>query len=58
MAKTKQTARKVDPPVRQAGMEPAVLVPPAPQHEEVPEEEAGGQEGSRGGWGSTTRRDR
>ena len=36
MAKTKQTARKVDQPGRQAGMEPAVL---EPQHEEVPEEE-------------------
>ena len=47
MAKTKQTARKVDPPVRQAGMEPAVLVPPAPQHEEVPQEEVGAQEGAK-----------
>ena len=35
MAKTKQTARKVDQSGRQAGMEPAVL---EPQHEEVPEE--------------------
>ena len=36
MAKTKQTARKVDQPGRQAGMEPAVL---GQQHKEVPEEE-------------------
>ena len=41
MARTKQTARgaKASQPVRQAGMEPAVLAPPAPQHEEVPQEE-------------------
>ena len=38
MAKTKQTARKVDQPVRQAGMEPAILAPSASQHEEVPQE--------------------
>ena len=36
MAKTKQTARKVDQQERQEGMEPAVL---GQQHEEVPEEE-------------------
>ena len=35
MAKTKQTARKVDESGRQADMEAAVL---GPQHEEVPEE--------------------
>ena len=34
MAKTKQTARKVDQPVRQQGMEPAVVAPPAPQEDE------------------------
>ena len=45
MAKTKQTARKVDQPVRQAGMEAAVLAPPAPQ-QEVPQEEEGAQEGA------------
>ena len=40
MARTKQTARgdKTSQPVRQAGMKPA-LEPPAPQHEEVPQEE-------------------
>ena len=43
MAKTKQTARKVDQPVRQEGMEPAVLQPPAPQQEEV-EAQAGAEE--------------
>ena len=42
MAKTKQTARKVDPPVRQQGMEPAVVAPPAPQEEE--EDQAGVEE--------------
>ena len=42
MAKTKQTARKVDPPVRQEGMEPAVVAPPAPQEEE--EVQAGAEE--------------
>ena len=41
MAKTKQTARKVDQPARQAGMEPAVL--------EVPEEEDVAQEGAQEG---------
>ena len=54
MAKTKQTARKVDQSGRQAGMEPAVL---QPQHEEVPEEEEvaqgeareGAQEGAQEG---------
>ena len=40
MAKTKQTARKVDQSGRKAGMEPAVL---EPQHEEVPEEEEAAQ---------------
>ena len=42
MAKTKQTARKVDQPVRQEGMEPAVIAPPAPQEEE--EVQAGAEE--------------
>ena len=46
MAKTKQTARKVDQPVRQAGMEQAVL---GQQQEEVPEEEDVAQEGAREG---------
>ena len=34
MAKTKQTARKVDPQVRQEGMEQAVIVPPVQQEGE------------------------
>ena len=42
MAKTKQTARKVDPPVRQEGMEPAVVAPPASQEGE--EVQAGAEE--------------
>ena len=46
MAKTKQTARKVDQPVRQEGMEPAVLAPQAPQHEEEPQGEEGAQAGA------------
>ena len=46
MAKTKQTARKVDQPVRQAGMEPAVLAPLAPQQEGVPHKEEGAQAGA------------
>ena len=48
MARTKQTARgaKVSQPTRQAGMEPAVLEPPAPQHEEVPQEEEEVQAGA------------
>ena len=43
MAKTKQTARKVRPTARHAGMEPAVL---GQQQEEVPEEEDVAQEGA------------
>ena len=46
MAKTKQTARKVDQPARQEGMEPAVLAPQAPQHEEEPQGEEGAQAGA------------
>ena len=48
MARTKQTARgaKVNQPGRQEGMEPAVLAPPAPQHEEVPQEEEEAQAGA------------
>ena len=46
MAKTKQTARKVNQPARQAGMEPAVL---GQQQEEVPEEEGVAQEGAQEG---------
>ena len=42
MAKTKQTARKVDQPVRQQGMEPAVVAPPAPQEDEG--DQAGAEE--------------
>ena len=38
MAKTKQTARRVDQPARQEGMEPAVIAPAAAQQEEVPQE--------------------
>ena len=40
MAKTKLTARKVDQPVRQEGMEPALIAPPAPQEEEGAKEGA------------------
>ena len=48
MARTKQTARgaKVSQPARQEGMEPAVLAPLAPQHEEVPQEEEEAQAGA------------
>ena len=60
MAKTKQTARKVDQPTRQAGMEPAVLGEPEEEEvaqEAVTQEEAqeGTQEGPREVEGGTTR---
>ena len=48
MARTKQTARgaKSSQPVRQAGMEQAVLAPAAPQQEEAPPEAVETQEGT------------
>ena len=46
MAKTKQTARKVDQPVRQEGMEPAVVPPPAPQEVEALQGKEGAQAGA------------
>ena len=55
MARTKLTARgaKTSQPTRQAGMEPAVLEPTAPQHEEVPQEgeeaRAGAEDGAQAG---------
>ena len=44
MARTKQKARKVDQPERQAGMEPAALEPPAPQQKEEHQGEEGAEE--------------